>query len=320
MNETAAPDVVTVTLNPAIDLTVAVDGFVVGAVQRAAAATVNCGGKGVNVAGCLADWGARVAATGVLGRSNAGAFAEFFAAKGVADLFVRAAGETRTNVKIADRASGETTDLNLPGLAVSARDFDAVRATLKGCAAPGRPVILAGSLPESMPATAWATLAEDLAEFEARVVLDTSGAPLAAALAGGAPIHAIKPNRAELEALVGRALPTAADLVAAARSLIERGVALVVVSLGGDGALFVDRETALAAALPAKSALSSVGAGDAMVAGIVAALIEGAPLDRLARLAVAFASSKLDRIGPYLGPAAEIERLVAAVAVTTLTP
>ena len=115
-------------------------------------------------------------------------------------------------------------------------------------------------------------------------------------------MHVVKPNRAELQELVGRPLPSTADVVAAARALIEHGVALVVVSLGADGALFVDRETALAAALPAKKALSTVGAGDAMVAGIAAALVEGAPLERLARLAVAFATSKLDRIGPYLGP------------------
>jgi len=302
MSDVFIPDVVTVTLNPAIDLTVTLDRLVVGAVQRASAAVFNCGGKGVNVAGCLTDWGARVAVTGVLGHSNDGAFADFFASKG-----------------IADRASGDTTDVNLPGLTVSDSAFDAARAALKRSVAPGRPVVLAGSLPESMPESAWATLASDLARYGARVVLDTSGPPLAAALESGQPLHAVKPNRAELEAFLGRALPTIADIVAAARSLLDRGVALVVVSLGADGALFVDRDAALAAALPAKKALSTVGAGDAMVAGIAAALVEGASLERLARLAVAFASSKLDRIGPFLGPIEDVERLAAAVRVTAPT-
>jgi 1-phosphofructokinase len=328
VSDVDSPDVVTVTLNPAIDLTVTLDRLVVGAVQRASAAVSTCGGKGVNVAGCLADWGARAAATGVLGRSNDGVFADFFAGKGIADRFVRVSGETRTNIKIADRASGDTTDVNLPGLTVSDRAFDAVRAALTRCVAPDRPVVLAGSLPESMPETAWATLAGDAAgaprpapppRHNARVVLDTSGAPLAAALASGEPLHAVKPNRAELEALLGRALPTIADVIAAARSLLDRGVALVVVSLGADGALFIDRAAALAAALPAKKALSTVGAGDAMVAGIAAALVEGASLERLARLAVAFASSKLDRIGPFLGPVKDVERLAAAVRVTAPT-
>ena len=319
MSAPFAPDVVAVTLNPAIDLTVAVDRLVVGSVQRAANSVSNCGGKGVNVAGCLADWGLRVALTGVLGHANASAFGEFFAEKGVADRAVRVAGATRTNIKIADRASGETTDINLPGLTVSNDAFAAVRAALRELVAPDRIVALAGSLPESLPETAWATLAADLAALGARIVLDTSGAPLAAALRGRHPLHVVKPNRAELEALIGRALPRTGDVIAAARTLLDRGVALVIVSLGAEGALFVDRERALNAALPAKTVLSTVGAGDAMVAGICAALVEGASLERLARLSVAFAASKLDRIGPYLGSTENVERLAAAVRVTAVS-
>ncbi|BBF92187.1 1-phosphofructokinase [Blastochloris tepida] len=312
------PQVVTVTLNPAIDLTITLDHFVIGTVQRATAAVSTCGGKGINVAGCLADWGIRVVATGVLGRANDGTFAEFFAAKGIADRFVRTPGETRTNIKIADRTSGETTDVNLPGLRVPAVAFDAVRKMLMDSVAPGRPVVLAGSLPETLPETAWARLAADLRGREARIVLDTSGGPLAAALKANVPIHAVKPNHVELEAVIGRPLTGTGELVEAARTLLARGLALVVVSRGAEGALFVDSETALAARLPAKAALSTVGAGDAMVAGIVAALIEDAPIERIARLSTAFAASKLDRIGPYLGPAEDIERLAAAVSVTLI--
>jgi len=308
-----------VTLNPAIDLTVTVDRFVLGAVQRASSAVSNCGGKGVNVAGCLADWGVNVAITGVLGRANEGVFADFFAEKAIADLAVRAHGATRTNVKIADRASGETTDINLPGLSVSAEAFEAVRATLRDLVAPGSPVALSGSLPDSLPETAWATLSADLAARNARVVLDSSGAALAAALNGGGALFAVKPNRAELEGLTGRALPTIGDLVAAANDIVKRGVTLVVVSLGADGALFIERDIALAATLPPKTVLSTVGAGDAMVAGICAALVEGAGLERLARLAVAFAAAKHDRIGPYLGPTENVERLAKTVHVTALT-
>ena len=98
--------VVTLTLNPAIDLTVEVSGFVAGNVHRAKAATANAGGKGVNVAGCLADWGCPVIATGAIGRGNAEVFTQFFATKGIEDRFVRVAGDTRTNIKIADSATG----------------------------------------------------------------------------------------------------------------------------------------------------------------------------------------------------------------------
>ena len=202
MSARPVPQVVAVTLNPAVDLTVAVDRLTVGAVQRAASAVSNCGGKGVNVAGCLADWGVRVALTGVLGQANEGAFNAFFTEKGITDLAVRAPGATRTNIKIADLATGETTDINLPGLIVSLEAFEAVRTELWDLVAPGRVVALSGSLPDSLPETVWATLAADLASLGARAVLDTSGAALDAALRSGQPLHAVKPNRAELEALV----------------------------------------------------------------------------------------------------------------------
>jgi 1-phosphofructokinase len=312
--------VLTVTLNPAIDLTVAVDRLEIGAVHRARSAQSNVGGKGVNVAGCLADWGVAVAAAGLLGRFNDDAFVEFFAEKGIADVCARAPGETRTNIKIADLAGGSTTDLNLPGLRVAAAEIDAVWAAAVKVIEEGTPVVLAGSLPEGAPVDTWAAMVADLAAVGARVVLDTSGAPLAAALdprVARLP-YAVKPNRAELEALVGRALPDEAALAAAARDLVGRGVGLVVVSLGADGALFVDEGEALAARLPAKTVLSTVGAGDAMVAGLVAALLEAPALERIARLAVAFATAKLDRIGPHLGPKAHVEDLAGRVEIRRL--
>lgn len=312
--------VLTVTLNPAIDLTVAVDRLEAGAVHRARSAQSNAGGKGINVAGCLADWGVPVAAGGLLGRFNDDAFVAFFAEKGIADVCVRASGETRTNIKIADLATGSTTDLNLPGLAVDAGEIDAVWAAAVKEIGAGTPVVLAGSLPEGAPADTWAKMVADLAAEGARVVLDTSGAPLAAALDTHAPCmpYAVKPNREELEALLGRALPGEADLVAAARDLVARGVRLVAVSRGAEGALFVDAAEALAARLPAKTVLSTVGAGDAMVAGLVAALLEGPVLERVARLAVAFATAKLDRIGPHLGSRATVEDLAERVEIRRL--
>ena len=110
--------VVTVTLNPAIDLTVVAPDMQLGKVNRASSAQSNAGGKGVNVASCLADWSVPVSAAGILGAGNTGPFEALFAAKGIRDLFVRTTGETRTNIKIADPARNQTTDVNLPGPSV----------------------------------------------------------------------------------------------------------------------------------------------------------------------------------------------------------
>ncbi|WP_334175458.1 1-phosphofructokinase [Pseudoxanthobacter sp.] len=310
--------VVTVTLNPAIDLTVSVAGLKPGAVNRARAAQSNAGGKGINVAGCLADWGVPVIGTGLLGRGNESAFTAFFRHKGIEDRFVRAPGETRTNIKIADTETGETTDLNLPGLTADAGLLQAVETVLEETVLPGTLVVVAGSLPAGLPARATADLVARLNAFGARVVLDCSGPALAAALlAEPQDLPAvIKPNRAELEAFAGRPLRSTDDVTAVARSLVRRGIGLVAVSLGAEGALFVTAAGVLAARLPPVPALSTVGAGDAMVAGLVTALRETLDPDALARRAVAFAAAKLGGIGPNLPPRADVGALEAAAAVS----
>ena len=306
--------VVTVTLNPAIDQTITVDALKPGSVHRAKAVRHNAGGKGVNVASCLADWGTPVVATGLLGTGNAGPFEALFQAKGIADAFLRLPGETRVNVKIADLAANDTTDINLPGLTADPGALGQVQETVRRLVEPGTPVLLAGSLPDGLPTDTYAILTADLAAAGARVVLDSSGPPLAAALAStGALPHCIKPNRHELEDWAGRPLPKDADLLDAARGLQRRGVSVVVVSLGADGALFVDGARALHGRLPPVQALSTVGAGDAMVAGLIAAFQQEGGLEDVARLAVAFAAAKLGCFGPNLPDPATVRALAAQV-------
>ncbi|MBP2299382.1 1-phosphofructokinase [Azospirillum picis] len=317
-----ASPVVTVTLNPAIDQTITVEALKPGTVHRAGAVRHNAGGKGVNVASCLADWGTPVVAAGLLGIDNAVPFEALFAAKGISDAFLRLPGETRVNIKIADLAAADTTDINLPGLSADPAALRRVAETLRGLVEDGMTVLLAGSLPDGLPVDAYATLTADLTAVGARVVLDSSGPPLAAALASGVVLpHCIKPNRHELEGWAGRPLPTDADLLAAARDLHRRGVGLVVVSLGVDGALFVTGDSALHGRLPPVNALSTVGAGDAMVAGLIAGFQAGGldregGLETVARLSVAFAAAKLGCFGPNLPDAAAVRSLAEQVVLT----
>lgn len=319
MTKAATKPVVTVTLNPAIDQTITVDALKPGSVHRAKAVRHNAGGKGVNVASCLADWGTPVVATGLLGTGNAAPFEALFQAKGIADAFLRLPGDTRVNIKIADLAANDTTDINLPGLTADPGALGRVQETVRRLVEPGIPVLLAGSLPDGLPTDAYAILTADLAAAGARVVLDSSGAPLAAALAStGALPHCIKPNRHELEDWAGRPLPTAADLLDAARGLQRRGVSVVVVSLGADGALFVDGARALHGRLPPVQALSTVGAGDAMVAGLIAAFQQDGGLEDVARLSVAFAAAKLGCFGPNLPDPATVRALAAQVTLSRL--
>lgn len=292
----------TLTLNPAIDQTVTLDALKPGSVHRARSVWSDAGGKGVNVACCLADWGLPVAATGILGQDNAAPFTQTLSAKGIDDRFVWIPGETRTNLKLLDAGTGDTTDINLPGLDIGPSTLEAVRAVLLDLARDGSLVVLAGSLPRSLPPETYARLTGEVRARGARVVLDASGPALAAALAvgPGALPYAIKPNRHELEEWAGRPLGEPAALLDAARRLQASGIALVCVSLGEAGALFVSGEGALHAFPPATRVASTVGAGDALVAGLVAGLHDALPLPDLARRALAFAAGKLSRTGANL--------------------
>lgn len=309
-----APEVITVTLNPAIDRTVTIPNFAAGKVNRVEQAQDNPGGKGVNVAVTLADAGHAVAVTGLLGRENAATFEELFTRKGIADQFVRIAGQTRVGIKIIDPIEAQTTDINFPGPAPSADELDQLRARLAAADAPW--AVLAGSLPPGVPPTIYRDLVAALKAGGRRVLLDTSGPPLEAALE--ALPHIFKPNIHELEALVGKPLPDRGAVVTAAQTLLARGMELVVVSMGGDGALFLSAEQGVIARPPAVVVQSTVGAGDAMVAGIVASRLRGLSLENSARLATAFAVDKISRVASGLSSPEAIAAIMDRVAVEPL--
>ncbi|MFC7475557.1 1-phosphofructokinase [Dankookia sp. GCM10030260] len=309
---------VTLSLNPAIDQTVELDELRPGAVNLARGALRHAGGKGINVAACLADWGAAPIVTGLLGEANDAPFNALFFARGIDDRCIRIPGETRTNIKLLDLGRGDTTDINLPGTAPGAEALDAALAALHAAIRPGSIAVLAGSLPPGLPAETYAELVALLSEQGARVVVDASGAALSAVLAAPVLPHAIKPNRFELEGWIGRPLPDQAALLAAARALVARGIALVAVSLGAEGALFVAADAAVRVHPPSIAVGSSVGAGDAMVAGIAAGLGEGVPLEALARRAAAFSAAKLQEAGARLPGRAAVEAIAATIHVEPL--
>jgi 1-phosphofructokinase len=309
------PDVVTVTANPAVDQTIWVPGFRAGEVNRVVRELLTPGGKGVNVAAFLAEFGVPVLATGFLGRPNAGLFESFLDEEGIAHDFVAVPGTTRTGIKIVDEDAGATTDINFSGFEVSGEDLRALEDRVAGAAAPGRWVVLAGSLPAGAPAATYRRLAELVRERGGHVALDTSGPALREAIAAGPDL--VKPNREELEELSGRRLGDRDALVDAAEELMRGGVATVVVSLGADGALFArDGDTAFATPPPVRVA-STVGAGDAMVAGTIAGTLGALELPRVAALATAFSAVAITRIGPHLDVSA-VQETAAAVRVDSL--
>ena len=304
-------EIVTVTLNPAIDQTIVIPSFAAGKVNRVQYSQSDAGGKGVNVASILSDYGHVVAVTGFLGRENTGLFEVLFARKQIDDCFVRIDGQTRVGVKIADPVRHETTDINFPGQAPARADVARLMAQLE--AMDGRWFVLAGSIPPGVDATIYRDLIVMLKDRGHRVVLDTSGDPLSYALE--AVPHVVKPNIQELEAFWGEPLKTTGAILEAARALLRRGLQLVVVSMGGEGALFVSEQSVVAAHPPQVEVKSTVGAGDAMLAGIVAAQLRVMPLAQCARLATAFSLDAITHLGSGLSSAAALDALMAQVTV-----
>ena len=304
-------DVVTVTLNPAIDRTVTIRNFMAGAVNRVEQERSNPGGKGVNVASALADYGHRVAVTGFLGRENSASFEALFARKKIEDRFVRIAGRTRVGIKITDPALHQTTDINFPGPPPAPANLDALRIQL--ATVDSTWFVVTGSLPPGVNAAIYREIAMALKAGGRKVVLDTSGEALRYAIEAAPNI--IKPNIHELEALVDKRLQSEAEVIEAAKKLIEQGIELVVVSMGKDGACFVTGTAVVIARPPEIEVKSTVGAGDAMVAGIIAAHLRELPLAQCARLATAFSLEALSRTESGLTSSAAVDSSMNQVSI-----
>ncbi|MCM8610505.1 1-phosphofructokinase family hexose kinase [Accumulibacter sp.] len=298
-------------LNPAIDQHIGIAVFTAGALNRVSREETHAGGKAVNVAACLADLGVGVALTGLLGSDNAEVFERLFASKGIHDRCVRFPGRTRSNIKIVSGAPPQVTEINFPanfaGEGYLAGVQRAVDALLDDCSC----FVLAGSLPAGIPATCCGELIGRLRAAGKRVALDSSGAALRHGVA--ATPWLIKPNLAELEELVGDDLPNPAAAATVARRLVAGGIEQVVVSLGERGALFVTADRCLQAIPPPTIVNSTVGAGDALLAGQIAGWLRGWSLADSARLAIACASARLGMIGSGLPPRPQLAALMAGV-------
>ena len=282
MGQKGSYDVLTVTPNPAVDWTLRLEELRVGAVHRVGSDCTRAGGKGVNVAGWLAQSGCNVGATGFLGEDNASVFACFFQERGIADHFIRLPGKTRTGIKIVDAHA--TTDLNFAGLAPSVKDRDDLLRKVADCES--RWLILAGSLPPGLDADFYKDLIGREQPRQRKVLVDASGHALRKAI--DARPDVIKPNIDELQELLGKRLDTRNAVAAAARQIVSAGVKLVVVSMGAQGALAIHEQGGWHSQPPPVQMGSSVGAGDAMVAGLVTGFLRRQPLEDCLRMGTEF--------------------------------
>ena len=307
--------ILTLTLNPALDLTVRLQSLQPGALNRSLGQSSHAAGKGLNVAQVLADLGHKVTVGGFLGAANAAPFEALFARRGFIDAFVRVPGETRSNIKLAEQ-DGRITDLNGPGPQVEARHQAELLEQLEQIAVGHDAVVVAGSLPQGVSPEWFAGLLRRLKALGLPLVLDSSGAALRAGLAVGPWL--IKPNAEELAEACALPSETGAELHAAALRLRAQGVEHVLLSRGAEGVSWFGPDIALQAQPPRVEVVSTVGAGDSLLAATLHGLLAGWPAERSLRLATAIAAQAVTQIGFGIHDREQLARLEAGVTVAPL--
>jgi 1-phosphofructokinase len=296
--------IVTLTLNPSVDRTVEVERLARGEVMRALGVRVDPGGKGINVSRALAAHGLPTRAVVTVGGAEGEHLVALLGGTGIEIVPVRIRGAIRSNITVVE-PDGTTTKFNEPGAQLSAHELAAVFAAVQGAVRSADWLVASGSLPRGTPDDVYADLVRRLAGSGTRVAVDTSGPALKAVLPAGPTL--VKPNRDELAEVTGQRLRTIGDVVEAANRLRDLGAGTVLASLGAEGAVLVDDDGAIHGRTPTVSPLSSVGAGDAMLAGFLAG--GGSGPDALVE-ALAWGAAAVQQPGSGMPSPADIDRAV----------
>jgi len=272
--------IVTLTPNPSVDRTIAIDDLLRGEVHRATSSRIDPGGKGINVSRALTAQHVPTLAVLPVGGPEGHLMEELLDAAGVPRRSVPVTGTLRMNVAVVE-PDGTTTKLNEPGPTLSPAEVAALLSATTEAARDADWVVGCGSLPPGAPTDLYAVLVAEVRALGVRVAIDSSGVPMSLAVAARPSL--VKPNHEELAELVGAELATLADVRDAAVDLVSDGIETVAVSLGPHGALLVTDGFVAHARTTITRPLSTVGAGDCMLAGLLAALAAGdRPEDALA--------------------------------------
>ncbi len=287
--------IVTITLNPAIDKTIELNHFSLGALNKVENAILDPGGKGINVSKVVESLGGKSIATGFLGGGTGKYIENALNEMAIANDFVQIEGETRTNLKIFDRATKETTEINEPGPNVTEAHIARLVEEVEKMIMPPCIVVISGSAPKSVPAEIFADLIRAAKKKGAKVFLDASGSAFEAGIK--AKPDFIKPNKHELEQYFDREIHTDSEVKAAGRHFIDIGIDNVLISLGKEGAYFGNKDRSLRLKPLKVDAHSSVGAGDAFVGAFVYALDHEYEIDEMLKLAIATSAGAVMTVG-----------------------
>lgn len=286
--------VVTITLNPALDLTGSLQSLRAGSVNLVDHSNFHAAGKGVNVARVLSDLGAQVTVTGFLGQDNQAPFCQLFEEMGATDRFIRVLGSTRINVKLVEQ-NGTVSDINFPGVTVNEQALVQFEQTLDELCADHDFFILAGSLPNGISAETCAHWVQTLREKGKKVLFDSSRAALTAGIE--ATPWLIKPNDEELAEFSGQAVENEDDVVNISEQIANKGIENIVVSLGARGVMWLNQGEWLSSKPPKMTVVSTVGAGDTLVAGLCWGHMQKMEKTQLLSFATALSALAVSQVG-----------------------
>ena len=261
--------VITVTLNPSIDRTIALSSLSVGEINRASEITLHPGGKGVNVSRAAHAFGVDTHALFIGGKLGESWMSAQLDKASIPHTVISIGDAIRSNMTIVEE-SGNVTKINEPGQVLSQADLESVKSALSAIDLNGNWVVFAGRLNPGLSADSYAELAAFARSRGAKVAVDTSGAEFASAVKAGA-VDLVKPNHDELSELVRRPLMTISDVIEAAREVIAGGVSTVLCSMGADGALLITSDNATHCEPIEKVSGTPVGAGDILLGIFIAA-------------------------------------------------
>lgn len=311
-------NIYTVSVNPAIDLFLDVPEVIFDEVLRATAVRRVWAGKGFNVSRAVQRLGGASVALGFVGGYAGMAICAGLEAEGIATDFVSVADETRTNVMVVDQRTARHIKVNQAGAPVPAAAQDAFLARVRTHLAPGDVWVLTGSLAPGLPADFYTTLIDVLHAGGAWAVLDTSGAALRAGCAARPEL--VKPNSVEARDLTGEPVTSVDGARRAVAAFHAAGAQRVALSMGADGLIYSDRQTVVYVRPPALQVRTAVGAGDALLGGLVWALTQGMAATEVACWGVATGAvyAQDDRLPIDAQPA--VRQMIERLQVTLLKP
>lgn len=274
--------VITVTLNPSMDKTVTLQSLKVGGLNRLSDIRFDAGGKGNNVARILKSFGIQVTATGFIAGDIGEKIIKDLEHRGIRSDYVEVAGDTRINMKVVDLELRQTTEFNEPGFYVEPEQTERLKEKIRELSRNADLLVLGGSIPSGVGESIYGDLIRIAAEAGIPAILDAEGAAFQEGLK--AVPYAVKPNLYELEQWAGKSLASDREIVEAAKQMLDYGVSIVIVSMGGDGSIVIGKDEAYRLRPFPVKVQSTVGAGDSMVAVLASGILDREPLRKLAML------------------------------------